>query len=227
MHIYVVIIFIIAAYVIYKYFFNYKYNHNNIEHYDDRLKGMTFEQCANKCKTIENCYGFGFDKNNNICYISESIIDGRPVRSIFKDEYLYSNATCNKVQPIISPEKNPVFSDRRSNSVYVCRENDNMQPSYYFHNKGQFTPIGEGKNIDSIFNVDFYSIEPYTWPINNYSVSQVDLVYKAIENQTFTPENVTDVSRITSYKAQPIEIIKNTIEQVIPKTGVKLDFGLE
>jgi hypothetical protein len=200
---------------------------NTIEGYDDRIQNTTFEECAKKCKTIENCYGFGFDKENSICYVSKSTISGRPVYALFKDQYLYANSSCNKVQPIVIPTKNPPFADRRSNAVYVCRENENMQPAYYFHNKGKFDEIGEGRNIDSIFNVEDYSIDAYKWPINNFNVDQKDLLYKAIENQTFTPQNVTDVKRIIEYVPNPFEQLPALIKQTIPQINVKLDFGLD
>ena len=166
------------------------------EGYDERLNNTSFQGCAEFCKTTENCYGFGYDKINKICYPSQLIIAGRPTDSIFRDEYLYTNATCNKFIPIINPNKNPPFDKRRSNSVYVCRESYNKFPQYYFYNNKTFTNIGEGKNIDKIFDVESYSVKPYEYPRNKFDRNNYDLLFKIIENQTYNKNNVTDLNHL-------------------------------
>lgn len=197
-----------------------------IEGYDARYTNTTFPTCAEFCKTTSGCYGFGYDKINNICYPSQLPILGKPMDSIFKKEYSYGNATCNKIKAIGKANKIPSFEDRRSNSIYVCSESHDKQPLYYFHNKGEFKNIGEGKNIDNIFDVEVYEVKPFHWPRNRFDYDQLDLLVKERENQTFTPENVTDIDRIINYippNQEAPEII------ISPKITLKpiLDFKLE
>jgi hypothetical protein len=185
----IIIIFLIAHY------YNKKIT-TTIEGYDDRKRNMSFLDCAEFCKTTENCYAFGYDEINKICYPSQTIIAGRPTDSIFRDEFLYTNATCNKYKPIINPSKNPPFDERRSNSVYICRDAYNKFPQFYFYNNRTFKNMGEGKNIDEIFDVESYSINPYTWPRNKYDCNNYDLLFKAVENQTYNKNNVTDLNHL-------------------------------
>lgn len=201
-------------------------NKKIIEGYDARYTNTSFPLCAEFCKTTNNCYGFGYDKVNNICYPSQLPILGKPLDSIFKKEYSYGNTTCNKIKAIDSPTNTPSFEERRSNSVYVCTESNEKQPQYYFHNKGEFKNIGEGKNIDNIFEVESYEVKPYKWPRNRFDYDQLDLLAKERENQTFTPENVTDIDRIINYVQPEHEIPKIF---ATPKITLKptLDFNLE
>lgn len=205
--------------IIFVILFLYLSKKNIIEGYDARYTNTNFEACAQFCKTTENCHGFGYDKAHNICYPSQLIIAGKPLDSIFKDQYSYGNAFCNKVNAIEDPIKHPTFVDRRRNSIFVCSENHDMQPSYYLHNNGTFKNIGEGKNIDDLFDIEDYEVKSYNWPRNRYDYDQLDLLMKERENQLYTPENVTDVSRI----------IKPSIKTIIvPKLNKTLvpDFNL-
>jgi hypothetical protein len=185
-----------------------------IEGYDARYSNITFPSCAEFCKITNNCYGFGYDKQNQVCYPSQLPILGIPIDSIYKAEYSYNNATCNKVKAITTPSDKPSFEERRSNSIYVCAESYDKQPQYYFHNKGEFKNIGEGKNIDNIFDVEIYSVKPYNWPRNKFDYDQKDLLLKYRENQSFTSNNITDLNRIIDEpsKQQPVKA-KNPSEQ--------------
>lgn len=211
-------------------------NNKIIENYDARYTDTTFPVCAEFCKTRSNCYGFGYDKENNICYPSQLIILGKPLDSIFGDEYSPNNATCNKVKPIITAQKTPGFVDRRSNSVYVCSESNDKQPGYYFENKGKFKNIGEGRNIDDIFDVEIYEVKPYTWPRNQFDYDQSDLLKKEKLNQAFTPENTTNLNRIINPEQETVETFTTPSEEssellpeTLPETTPKpiFDFKLE
>jgi len=197
-----------------------------IEGYDARYTDTDFPKCAEFCKTTVGCSGFGYDKVNRLCYPSQLPILGKPLDSIFKKEYSYGNATCNKVKTIDSSNITPTFTDRRSNSIYVCTESHDKQPQYYFHNKGVFENIGEGKNIDSLFDVEEYEVKPYNWPRNRFDYDQMDLLVKERENQTFTPENITDVNRIINFV--PTKAITNEEIVIAPKIDLKpkLDFNV-
>jgi hypothetical protein len=167
-----------------------------VEGYDARYINTDLKDCADFCKKTSNCYGFGYDPKNSICYPSQYPILGRPIYSLFKNEYSYYNTTCNKINAILEPKTNPSFEARRSNSIYVCSESKDKQPQFYFYNRGNFENIGEGRNIDDIFDVEDYEVNPYTWPRNEFDCDQLDLLQKERENQTFTPQNVTDIDRI-------------------------------
>ena len=198
-----------------------------IENYDARYTDTSFPVCAQFCKTRSNCYGFGYDKENHICYPSQLLILGKPLDSIFGDEYSPNNATCNKVKPIITAEKNPGFVDRRANSVYVCSESNDKQPGYYFENKGKFKNIGEGRNIDDIFDVEIYEVKPYTWPRNKFDYDQSDLLAKYKLNQSFTPENITSINRIIHPEQEALETFAPSSEISEEETEPIFDFKLE
>lgn len=199
-----IIFFIIISF--YYYINKYKSN-KTIEGYDDRHIDTSLIDCAEFCKTTENCNGFGYDPINKICYPSQLIISGRPLEAIFKDDYLYTNVTCNKPFPIVSSNETPSFVERRNNSLYVCRGAFDLHPKYYFFNHRQFIDIGEGKNLDEIAteypindkiqDVEFYKVNSYNWPINRFEYTQKDLLFNEIENVTFNNKrNITDLNRI-------------------------------
>jgi len=187
-----IIIFIIAILCI----FNVN---RNIEHYDDRYTDTNFTKCAKLCRGISECYGFGYDREKNICYPAKSTIDGVPlVGSLFESQFKPIHTTCNKVEPILEATSKVSFDARRKNSVYSCKERDDLQPQWYFYNRDKFTNIGEGKNLDEIFDVDEYKVRPYSWPINQFNTDQIDLLEDITSSKRLTPKNITQVDRINS-----------------------------
>ena len=216
----IILIIIIIVIIIY-------YNKPIIEGYDARFKDTSFDDCAKFCRTTANCRAFGYDQFDKICYPSQVLVTGRPLDSIFRDEYLYTNASCNKEKIIESPEDNPSFEERRSNSVFTCTEAYNKAPQFYLYNKGIFNNIGEGKNIDDIFDIDVYSVKKYDWPRNNFGPGQDDLYFKTKENETYNPSNITSLDRII----QATPIIKPQMEEVILPPKIiqtpDLDFGFD
>ena len=191
-----IIVLVLIIVIIY-----YKYSLSRLEHYDERIKGISLKQCAEFCKTTENCNGFGYDEFKGICYPSQLIISGRPLEATFRNDYLYTNITCNKPFPIIESNDHPSFVDRRDNSLLVCRESFDLHPQYYFFNNGKFNNIGFGHNLDDIFDVDIYKVNKYNWPRNRFNYSQKDLLIKEIENNTFNNKrNITDLNRIIKYQ---------------------------
>ena len=74
------------------------YYHKNVEGYAAKYSSVSIDDCANFCKTTENCYGFGYDLENKICYPSNEVIFGKPLYSIFRDDYDGDNFICNKEQ---------------------------------------------------------------------------------------------------------------------------------
>lgn len=207
----------------------YLQSHNNkLEHYNDRLENTDFQQCAQLCKTIAGCYGFGYDKNKKICYPSKTIINGRPLDSgiFYKDDYSPDNTVCNKLQPITQAMTNPQFTDRRANSVFICRESADKQPAWYLSYNNQFTNIGAGKNIDEIFTVDDYSVKNYNWPVGKFSIENTDYLLAQRDKQTFGPDQVTNLNRIENPK-QPKVLPVKTYPDAPVATSKKLDLGLD
>jgi len=224
-NIYPMVMFWIIIMIMLIMFFVY-YNRPLIEGYDARLKDTGFDECAKFCRTTANCRAFGYDKINKICYPSQVLITGRPLDSIFRDEYLYTNASCNKEKFIENPAINPSFEERRSNSVFACTEDYKKAPQFYLYNKDKFKNIGEGKNIDEIFDIDVYEVNQFSWPRNNFGPGQDDLYFKTKENETYNKTNITDLNRIIEFTPT----IQPTMEEIIlpPKINQEpeLDFGI-
>jgi hypothetical protein len=202
-------------------------NGQQVEHYNARLVNTDLVKCGEFCKTTAGCFGFGYDKNNQICYPSKSLIDGAPTDSdvLYRDQYNKNNPSCNKLEPIIQPDKKPPFDNRRKNSIYVCKETEDLQPQWYLHSDNKFTNIGDGKNIDGIFNVDDYPINAYQWPINKYNMDQVNLLEKDRLAQVYNSQTISSLTRMETPDVE-------SEGPVLPEyTGgdnyVQLDFGLE
>jgi len=194
---------------------------NLVEGYSERLTDQTIEKCADFCRSKAGCWAFGYDKKNNICYPSKEIIAGYPIDSVFKSEYRDGNVACNKVKAILQPIENPSFADRRSNSLYVCKDNINSYPKYYIYRHGRFDDVGEGNNLDNIFDIDNYNVVSYDFPINKYNPDQQDLYTKYLETKPFT--NVTKEDRdptVTEYVPIYVEKDKEKNEFDFNITGL-------
>jgi hypothetical protein len=201
---------------------------NNIEHYDERLTNTTFDQCAKFCKTTANCYGFGFDRQTQTCYPSRSTIVGKPLDPsiLFKDYYSPSDATCNKVNPITEAGSSISFEKRRDNSVSVCTEREGLHPQWYLQSHDQFINIGEGKNIDEIFDIDDYTVNNYRWPVNKYDTNNLDLLINDRSVQELVRSQVTDINRVRAPPREPTQT--NVYIEPAPSGPVyNFDFGLD
>jgi hypothetical protein len=169
-----------------------------IEGYDDRYTDMSVTDCAQFCKTTAGCFGFGYDPRKKTCYPAKDTLLGPPLdpNTLFRASYNPNNVTCNKIDPIIEPNKYVPFDKRRSNSLYVCSERQGMQPLWYLHSRDRLRDIGEGAQIDEIFDVDIYNVRNHKWPINKYDFNNFDLLYNDRVSQELTPHTVTDMDRI-------------------------------
>lgn len=175
-------------------------NKKMIEGYDARFDDMDIITCANFCKTNSNCFGFAYDKANNICYPSETTVGDYPTDSIFKNEYSENNTSCNKFKVIVDPDDTPAFVDRRMNAIYMCKEDINKHPKYYYQNLGKMIDIGNGKMIDHIIDVEDYKVLPYSWPKDQFDYNQTDLLLKTLSAQNILPSNTTNMEEILNYK---------------------------
>lgn len=197
-------------------------NSNKIEPYDDRYTGYTLHKCAKWCKETENCYGIAYDPINQICYPSKSPISDLinvPESSLYRSEFDKDNVSCNKLQPVITSQDVVSFEDRRKNSVFICKENDKLQPQWYLHRSDKdFLNLGEGKNIDELFDIDLYSVRPYRWPINRYSQDQIDLLRSDLNKSNIHVSDVNNIKPVIKFKIEPEPSFDEPIS---------LDFGLE
>lgn len=203
-----------------------KSTNHQLEHYNARLNNTDLNKCAEFCKTTAGCFGFGYDKNNQICYPSKTLIDGAPTDSdvLYRDQYNKNNPSCNKLEPIIDPDPMPPFDLRRKNSIFVCKETEDLQPQWYLHSDNKFTNIGEGKNIDEIFNVDEYPINAYSWPLNKYNLDQINLLEKDRLAQVYNSQTISSLVRM---ETPDVETEQPALPPYTPSSSVQLDFGLE
>lgn len=206
-----------------------RWRKRNIEHYDDRLAETSFEKCARFCKEKEGCFGFAYDKRNEICYPSKSTLLGRPVdeNTLFKEEYSKNHTVCNTVGPVIEPSTGIPFEERRKNSIYSCAEKEGLQPQWYLHADNEFTNIGEGRRIDEIFDIDDYDVVDYNWPINKYDAERIDYLLEQRRKQRLTDETITSLERIDDPKPPPEHRVIRQVPLPTPTKIKPLDFGLE
>lgn len=157
------------------------YYYSTIEYYDERITSTPLSDCAKICQHTTNCYGFAYDKEGGSCYLSKDVLTGKPRDALYRDLYYPSNLACNKIQPIVKSNYLPTLNERRKNSIYVCRDDIDTQPSWYLYHNGTFTNIGFGKNLDEIYNVDVYETKDYDWPINKFHGENIDLLKKRLD----------------------------------------------
>lgn len=196
-------------------------NNQSIEHYDARYTDVSVSDCAEWCKTNAGCSAFGYNKKNKTCYPSKNLITGKPFNSMYADEYLDTNATCNKPSPIMQPQKTPSFFSRRANAQYVCTESYNKYPKYFLFNDNKFRDIGEGNMIDAIFDVQNYEVKPYTWPKNKFDYENLDLLVQNRAYDLRAPSTITNINNLVNV------VPKFKPEQKLTQTKkVPIDYGI-
>jgi hypothetical protein len=200
-------------------------NKTKFEHYDTLKRNTNINDCAFMCKTTAGCAGFAFNRENSNCYLSQDLIIGKPLNSLFKEDYNTQNTTCNKYKPIEEATRSPTFDERRSNSLYICTETSTLFPQYYYHYNNTFKNIGEGKNIDEIFDVDNYSVNAFTWP-NRYvdNNSELAVLRDGLKTQNYNASTISDIEKILLDENKPkIDIKKDTKSQNNPLKDIKSD----
>ena len=193
-----------------------------IEHYDILYNNYNLNACAKTCRDTASCYAFAYNKTTGQCYLSQDVITGKPPDAIYKDDYNPSNLTCNKYNPILSESQNPTLDERRGNSIYVCSESDSLYPQIYFYNDNNFKNIGEGRNIDNIFNIDTYSVKSAKWPQRYDKTGELALLKDT--KQKFQTDNISDIERILQDENKPTPLKITAPPSQITET-IKSDFG--
>lgn len=181
-----------------------------IEGYDLKFDNKSFEDCAEFCKTTANCYAFGYNSKTGSCYPSQSVIVGQPLDTTYKNEYSKDNAVCNKFEPIIVPLQRAPFDERRKNSVFVCTDSGEMFPQTFIHNDDKFFNIGEGRNIDEIYQIDDYSVREIEWPKRYINNNELTTLHDGLKETKYKVDEVADIERILNF--QPTIIPENGIE---------------
>lgn len=157
----------------------------SIEGYDAIYSNISIDDCGEFCKTTANCYGFGYDVKNKICYPANQVIFGRPFNSIYSDRYRESDFVCNKVQPVIEPDMTPAYHTRKTNAMFTCGTHEAIspRPTMYLHDHGRLNKIFDGQNPDFITYIDEYSVYWYVWPNNVYEGDQLDRLGRERDRQ--------------------------------------------
>lgn len=137
---------------------------NRVEHYDDKTNNLTLDNCANFCKTIEDCAGISYDKVTNTCYISRSPIENNPHDGKYRDSYSADHVKCNKVEPIEVAKTGLGQNERRKNATFSCLEHEGINPLMYLHAEGKLQRIHEKENPDFITDIEDYEVGTYSWP---------------------------------------------------------------
>lgn len=182
---------------------------NTIEGYDIKRENISFEDCAELCKTGSNCYGFGYNKQTSTCYPSQNTIMGPPTDTIHRGEYKKENATCNKFSAITTPLQKIPLDDRRKNSLFVCSESNNLFPQTFLHNQNKFENIGEGRNIDEIFQVDDYSVQEIKWPDRYINNNELTVLEDNNLNAKYPVKSVSEIENLLN--RVPLTQVNNKI----------------
>jgi len=148
----IIILFIFITYCVYN-----KYYRN--EKFDQKVTRSSKENCGIMCTKVFGCKGFAVDGNNS-CFLSKSLIIGRPEQSVFSTEYNRAYTRCNKIKPV----EDPVIAtnlDLRNNATYVCNDGETSnQKSFKFYDTKEKTlkTLEENNKI----------------PMNNYTFEEIE-----------------------------------------------------
>jgi hypothetical protein len=132
------------------------------ELYDAKISNSNEIQCGSMCTKIFDCVGFTYNNNTNKCYLSKSILFDKPIKSVFKDDYVESLSQCNKISLVTDPlYANDI--DFKRNATYSCRTNNIDQLKIYNNNKYKIL-----NNIEELNNIelDEYQMGTIYWGIN-------------------------------------------------------------
>src|SRR5271154_1979507 len=101
--------YIVAIIIIIIVFLLFDLKNDKVEGYDAKYTKISIDDCASFCKTTSGCFGFGYNAKNRVCYPADNPILGRPVDTIFADDFKEDDTICNKVNALVEATKNPTF----------------------------------------------------------------------------------------------------------------------
>jgi len=195
---------IIIIVILFFLYYSITYN-TSIEGYDAKLSNTTLDDCSKFCKTTAGCYGFAYNNDKKICYPSQDMIIGRPEDTVYRGEYTKDNIVCNKSQPITTELQTVPFDQRRANSIFVCTNSEEVFPQTYLHNEGKLTKIGEGKNIDEIFQIDDYKVDKYDWTKRILNNNELSVLHDGLKESGYKINNISDIESIINKESVDID----------------------
>lgn len=157
---------------------------NKIEGYDSIKTQNTLVSCANICKTTNNCFGFGYNKPDGTCYLSQKpLFDLSNLDSKYVDEYNKSHIICNKIDPVMDYMNDITKAKLINNAAYNCHntttkdmgfpddqrnEKKNNPATLYLSKDDRFKKI---KDLDYLYRYELpevYKVRDYDWDKEKY-----------------------------------------------------------
>lgn len=119
------------------------HDNEEIEHYDAKISNITLTYCGTECTKGYNCAGFGYNHVGGQCFLSKKAIIGKPLDSLYSDEYTKLDRRCNKINRLtdnIRIDGNTLTQ----NSVYICADGEkNVATQYQYANLGASSLEGD------------------------------------------------------------------------------------
>jgi hypothetical protein len=153
----------------------YNFNENNesneIEYYDLEIKDITEVDCGTRCTEALNCSGFAYKPVEKACYLSKTGIIGKPIDSIYSDDYSKLDRRCSKANRITDRNRIDNITLTR-NSVYMCSDGEsNTVTRFQYANLGASaledvrTSVFEKGDIDTSTPIEVsYDTMYIDWP---------------------------------------------------------------
>jgi hypothetical protein len=132
------------------------------EHFDNRIERLLETNCGTLCTNVEGCKSFGYDPNNNVCWISKNEIFKKPLTSLYSQDYNKKYIRCNKLQNIddIVIANN---SDYINNTIYECKQTEDSETKTYNLYTENTVQIDELANLQKT-DINKYKISELEWP---------------------------------------------------------------
>jgi len=213
------ILWIILAIIILITFFVCYFNDNTnissqenkiIEGFDARIPSISKEKCGDLCTSVIGCRGFAYS-DEGVCFLSKQAILGKPVDSIFGDEYNTSDYRCNKSQPILDESDLLSPNLMRRNALYMCSDSEQGRYTLQLIAPTKRQMVGDFDDIEKI-DVPNYDINNnFEWPtekvstiLNNTNLGKYAVFEKSHDEflgQYLYPQKcTTDISEISCLK---------------------------
>lgn len=173
-----------------------------IEGFDARIPNISKEKCGDLCTSVIGCRGFAYS-DDGVCFLSKQAILGKPVDSIFGDEYNTSDYRCNKSQPIIDESDLLSPNLMRRNALYMCSDSEQGRYTLQLIAPTKRQIVGDFDDIEKI-DVPNYDInDNFEWPtekvstiLNNTNLGKYAVFEKSHDEflgQYLYPQNVRQI----------------------------------
>jgi hypothetical protein len=144
---------------------------NKIEHYDLQIKDITEVDCGTRCTEALNCSAFAYKPIDKVCYLSKTGIIGRPIDSVYGEDYSKLDRRCSKSNRITDSNRIDGLTLTK-NSVYMCSDGEsNTATRFQYANLGASaledvrTSIFSRGDIDTTTPTDVsYNTMYINWP---------------------------------------------------------------